>query len=39
MLQYVHGRYNKVVAAFLILLVLKFHDHRPNSLGVMNFTN
>jgi hypothetical protein len=39
MLQSVHGSYKKVVAAFLILLVLKFHDHRPNSLGVMNFTN
>jgi hypothetical protein len=27
MLQSVHGRYNKVVDAFLILLLLKFHDH------------
>jgi hypothetical protein len=35
----VHGRYKKVVYAFLILLVLKFHNHRPDSLGVMNFTN
>jgi hypothetical protein len=26
MLQSVHGRYNKVVYAFLILLVLKFHN-------------
>ena len=25
----------KVVANHLILLVLKFHDHRPDSLGVM----
>jgi hypothetical protein len=39
MLQYVHGRYKKVVDAFLILLVLKFHNHRHDSLGVMNFTN
>jgi hypothetical protein len=35
----VHGRYNKVVDAFLILVVLKFHNHRPDSLRVMNFTN
>jgi hypothetical protein len=39
MLQSVHGHYNKVVCAFLILLVLKFHNHRPDSLGVMNFTD
>jgi hypothetical protein len=39
MLQSVHGRYNKVVDAFLILLVLKFHNHRADSLRVMNFTN
>jgi hypothetical protein len=39
MLQSVHGCYNKVVDAFLILLVLKFHNHRPDSLRVMNFTN
>jgi hypothetical protein len=25
-LQYVHGHYKKVVGAFLILLVLKFHN-------------
>jgi hypothetical protein len=31
MLQSVHGRYKKVVDAFLILLVLNFHKHRPNS--------
>jgi hypothetical protein len=31
--------YKKVVDAFLILLVLKFHNHRPDSIGVMNFTN
>ena len=29
MLQSVHGRYNKVVYAFHIFLVLKFHNHRP----------
>jgi hypothetical protein len=32
LLQSVHGRYKKVVYAFLILLVLKFHNHRPNRL-------
>jgi hypothetical protein len=30
--------YNKVVDIFLILLVLKFHNHRPDDLRVMNFT-
>ena len=39
MLQSVHGRYKKVVDAFLILVVLKFHNHRPDRLGVMNFAN
>jgi hypothetical protein len=39
MLQSVHGHYKKVVGAFLIWLVLKFHNHKPNSLRVMNFTN
>jgi hypothetical protein len=39
MLQSVHGHYKKVVEALLTLLVLKFHNHRPDSLGVMNFTN
>jgi hypothetical protein len=38
-LQSVHGRYKKVVDAFRILLVLKFHNHRPDSVRVMNFTN
>jgi hypothetical protein len=38
MLQSVHGHYNKVVGAFLILLVLKVHNHRPDGLRVMNFT-
>jgi hypothetical protein len=39
LLQSVHGHYTKVVDAFLILLVLKFHNHRPDSLRIMNFTN
>jgi hypothetical protein len=39
MLQSVHGHYKKVVGAFLILLVLKFHNYRPDGLRVMNFTN
>jgi hypothetical protein len=39
MLQSVHGCYKKVVYAFLILVVFKFHNHRPDSLRVMNFTN
>jgi hypothetical protein len=39
MLQSIHDRYKQVVDAFLILLVLKFHNHRPDRLGVMNFTN
>ena len=29
----------KFVANFIIFLVFKFHDHRPESLGVMNLTN
>jgi hypothetical protein len=37
-LQSVYGSYKKVVDGFLILLVLKFHNHRPDSLRVMNFT-
>jgi hypothetical protein len=39
MLQSVHRHYKKVVGAFLILLVLEFHNHRPDSLRVMKFTN
>jgi hypothetical protein len=39
MLESVLLGYKKVVDAFLILLVLKFHNHRPGSLRVMNFTN
>ena len=27
----------KVVANFIILLVFKFHDHRPDNLGVIDF--
>ena len=29
----------KVVDNLLILLVLKFHDFRPDGLGVIDFTN
>ena len=29
----------KVVDNLLVLLVLKFHDFRPNGLGVINFTS
>jgi hypothetical protein len=39
MLESVLVDYKKVVDAFLILLVLKFDNHRPDSLRVMNFTN
>jgi hypothetical protein len=39
MLQTVHGRYKKVVDAFAIFLGLKFHNYRPDSIGVMNLTN
>jgi hypothetical protein len=38
MLQSVHGRYKKVIYAFLIFLVLKVHKHRHDNLRVMNFT-
>jgi hypothetical protein len=31
--------YKQVVDTFLILLVLKFHDHKPDSLRVMNYMN
>ena len=37
-LQSVHGHYKKDVDAFLIFIVLKLHNHRPDSLGIMNFT-
>jgi hypothetical protein len=39
LLQSVHGRYTNVVDTFLILVVLNFHNHRPDSLRIMNFTN
>jgi hypothetical protein len=39
MLQSIHGYYKKVVDVFAILLGLKFHNHRLDSIGVMNFTN
>jgi hypothetical protein len=38
-LQSVHDRYKKVVGAVLIFLLLQFHNHRPDGLRVMNFTN
>jgi hypothetical protein len=38
-LQSIHDHYKKVVDAFHILLMLKFHNHGPDSLGIMNFTN
>jgi hypothetical protein len=37
-LQSVHERYKKVVDAFLILLLLKLHNHRPDIVRVMKFT-
>jgi hypothetical protein len=39
MLESVFVNYKKVVEAFLILLVLKFHNYRPDGLRVMNFTD
>jgi hypothetical protein len=39
LLQSVHGHYKKVVDVFAILLGLKLHNHRPDSIRVMNFTN
>ena len=39
MLKSVIGGHKKVVDNFIILLVLKFDSHRPDSLGVMLFTN
>jgi hypothetical protein len=38
MLESVLVDYKKVVDAFLILLVLKFYNHRPDGLRVKNFT-
>jgi hypothetical protein len=39
MLKSVIGGHNKVINNSIILLVLKFHNHRHDSLGVKNFTN
>jgi hypothetical protein len=39
MLKLFIGGHKKVVDNSIILLVLKFHNHRPDSLRVMNFTN
>jgi hypothetical protein len=39
MLQSVHGRYKNVVDAFLIFLVLNFHNHRPDRLRDINLIN
>ena len=39
MLESVLVNYKKVVEAFLILLVLKFHNYSPDGLRVMKFTN
>jgi hypothetical protein len=36
-LQSVHGGHKKVVDDFLILFVLNFHNHSPDSLRVTNF--
>jgi hypothetical protein len=38
MMFYVDEVNTKVVDNLLILLVLKFHNHRPDGLGVMGFT-
>jgi hypothetical protein len=39
MLESVLINYKKVVEVFPILLVLKFHNYRPDGLRVMNFTD
>jgi hypothetical protein len=39
MLESVLVNYKKVVEAFLILLVLKFHNYGADGLRVMNFTD
>jgi hypothetical protein len=39
MLESVLVNYKKVVEAFLILLVLKFHNYSPDGLRVINFTD
>jgi hypothetical protein len=38
MLKSVLGGHKKVVDDFLILLLLKIHNHSPDSFRVMNFT-
>jgi hypothetical protein len=38
MLKSVLGGHKKVVDNLFILVVLKFHNHRPDSFRVMNFT-
>ena len=39
MMFYVDMLNRKVVDNFLIFLVLKFHDFKPDSLGVIDFTS
>jgi hypothetical protein len=39
MLESVLVNYKKVVEVFLIFLVLKVHNYRPDGLRVMNFTD
>ena len=39
MMFYVDILNTKVVYNFLIFLVLKFHDFRPDGLGVIDFTS
>ena len=39
MMFYVDILNTKVVDNFLIVLVLKFHDFRPDGLGVIDFTS
>jgi hypothetical protein len=37
MLKSVHDGHNKVIDNFIIFIVLKFHNYKPDSLRVMNF--
>ena len=39
MMFYVNMVNTKVVDNFLIFLLVKFHDFRPDGLGVIDFTN
>ena len=39
MVFYVNGMNTKVVGKYLILVFLKFHDFRPDGLGVIDFTS